>query len=84
MEDVADRRVGFMIRDFQLARGSGVAVGLVVKEAVGKGTTQSLVKKYKGESDLGPLVGEPIGIVFAIPLDQTMRLHLAEIVTELV
>ena len=35
-------------------------------------------------SDLGPLSGQPVGIAFAVPLDQTVRLHFAQIIAELV
>ena len=34
--------------------------------------------------DLGSLAGQPIGVAFAVPLDQTMRLHFAQIVAELI
>jgi hypothetical protein len=36
--DVADGCVGFVVRGFEFTVGPGAAVGLMVKEAVGKGT----------------------------------------------
>src|SRR5437867_2045161 len=42
------------------------------------------MEKHKGEGDLGSLVGQLVGVAFAIALDQTMRLHFAEIITELI
>src|SRR5439155_14882698 len=42
------------------------------------------MEKHKGEGDLGSLVGQLVGVALAIALDQTMRLHFAEIITELI
>ena len=73
-----------MVRGFQFTVGLGTAVGLVMKEAVCKGTAQPLVEKHKGEGDLGSLASQSIGVAFAIPLDQTMRLHFAQIIAKLI
>ena len=73
-----------MVRGFQFAVGPGAAIGLVVKEAVGERAAESLVEQDEREGDLGALAGEPVGVAFAIPLDQSVRLHFAEIVAELI
>ena len=56
----------------------------MVKEAVGKWAAQPLVEKHERESDLGALVSQSVGVAFAVPLDQTVCSHLAQIVPELV
>jgi hypothetical protein len=53
----------------------------MVKEAIGKWAAQPLVEKHKRES---VLAGQPVGISFAVPLDQTVCAHLAQIIPELV
>jgi hypothetical protein len=42
------------------------------------------VEKHEGEGDLGSLACQPIGVAFAVPLDQAVRLHFAQIIAELV
>ena len=40
------------------------------------------MEEHKDEGDLGSLAGQPVGVT-AVTLDQTMRLHFAQIIAEL-
>src|SRR5882724_9189067 len=73
-----------MIRGFQPAVGSRVSIRPVVKEAIGQRSAKLLVEQDERKGDFGAFTGEPVGVAFAIPLDQPMRLHFAEIVAELI
>jgi hypothetical protein len=66
VKDFVDRGVGLMVGGFQLALGCGLWVGTMVKETVGQGTEEALVKEQEQESNLVALVGESIGVVWAI------------------
>ena len=57
---------------------------MVVKEAVGKGAAPALVEKGKGEADSGSFGGQPIGVAFAVPFEQTPRFHFARVKAELI
>ena len=62
MKDVADGSIGFVVGGFQLTVGPGLAVWLVVEEAVGQGAAKLLVEEDEGEGDLGALASQPIGV----------------------
>jgi hypothetical protein len=55
-------------------------VGSVVKAAVGQGTAEALVEEQKQECDLNAFWSEPVGIVGAIALQQTVPPEFAQIV----
>src|SRR5215469_9200903 len=56
----------------------------MMEEAVGQGTAEPFVKQDKEEGHAGAFVGQAIGIAMTITFDQTMALHLAQVVAELV
>ena len=56
-----------MIGGFQPAVGTGVAIRLVVKEAIGQGTAKLLVEQDKRKGDLDALTGGPIRVRLPLP-----------------
>ena len=81
---MADRSIGLVVGSFQFAVGTGISIWPMVKEAVGEWAAELLVEQDKREGDLGALAGEPVGVAFAVTLDQTVGFHFAQIVTELI
>ncbi len=73
-----------MVGGLKAAVGSVLGIGLMVKAAVGKGSTQPLVKEEEQESNLDALCCEAIGVAGPIPLQQVVALELAQIVAQLV
>jgi hypothetical protein len=55
-----------MIRGFQFAFGPGTGVGLMVKQAIGKGTAYALMEKHEGESHLDAFVAETINNIIQL------------------
>lgn len=72
--------------DSRLESGVGleVGVGAVMKQAVGEGAVQGLMEEHEQQCDFHPLVGEAVGVSGAIALEQSMGLHLAQVVAQLI
>src|SRR5947208_2889093 len=68
----------------QLTFGLEAGMRTVMKEAVGQGTTEALVKEQEKQSHLGSLRSEAIGIASALALEQAVAFELAQIVAELI
>ena len=69
---------------FEFALWACGGVGLVVKQAVGEGAAELFVKEDECQGDAGPFVGQPVGVAFAVALQQSMRFQFAEIVAKLI
>lgn len=54
-----------------------------MKETVGKGTANAFVEESEQESNLVAFLRQPIGIAFAVALDEPVGSHLAQNVTQL-
>ena len=54
-----------------------LAVGPVVKETVGEGAAEALIEKEEQQRHFKALVGEAIGVVVPVALQEIMGLHLA-------
>ena len=73
-----DGVIGFVISGFQWNFGVCLAVGPVVKETVGEGAAEALMEKEEQQRHFkAALVGEAIGIVVPVALQEIMGLHLA-------
>jgi hypothetical protein len=55
----------------------------VVEQRVGKRSADALVEQDEHQGNLGPLVGEAVKIALAIPLQEAVGFHFAEVVAEL-
>ena len=84
IDDGLDRFVGMVIGRFELAVGSVLGLGLMMKAAVGEGSAQPFVKEQEQESNLHAFRGEAVGIAGPISLQERMAFQLAQIVAELV
>lgn len=73
-----------MIGGLQFAVWTMLRIGLVVKPAVGQGTTQAFVKKQEEQGHLDTLLRESIGIASAIAFEQAVPFQFAQIVAKLV
>ena len=82
--DIFNSLIGLVIREFQFAVWAVCGIGLVVKAAVGQGTTQAFVKKQEEQCDLDALCRELIGVAAAIALQHAMTLQFAQIVAKLI
>ena len=84
IDDGLDRFVGMVIGRFELAVGSVLGLGLMMKAAVGEGSAQPFMKEEKEQGDLNPFRREAIGVAGSVTLQQGMAFELAQIVTQLV
>ena len=73
-----------VIGRFELAVGSVLGLGLMMKAAVGEGSAQPFMKEEKEQSDLNPFRREAIGVAGSVTVQQGMAFELAQIVTQLV
>ena len=64
--------VGFVEGSFELAVGPWGDSGLMVKEAVGEGAAELLMKKEEQNRHSGSLVCEAIGVAFSVASEQSM------------
>jgi len=53
-----------------------------MKEAVGKRAAKLFVEEYERQGDCSSFVVEPVGVSFAVSLQQAVGVHLSEIVAE--
>ena len=55
----------------------------MIEQTVGEGTADALMKEDEEHGDFAPLVREPIGVAGAIPLDEAVGFHFAQVVADL-
>src|SRR3990172_8182210 len=85
MKKVLDGVVRFAISGLDAGeRPAGLGDSGAVEQTVCQGTADALVKENEQQRDLHTLVGKSVSIAFAIPLEKSMGLHLAEIIAVLV
>src|SRR5712672_554440 len=61
-----------VIGRFELAVGSVLGLGLMMKAAVGEGSAQPFMKEEKEQGDLNPFRREVIGVAGTVTLQQGM------------
>ena len=73
-----------MICFFKCAVYEVEPVGAMMKQAVGQWAAYSLVKENEHGGDLDALFRKSVGVMFAVALNQSVSLHLTQIVAELI
>lgn len=73
-----------MICLFELTVDNIYILWAVMEEAICQWAAYPFMKKNEHSGNLHALIRQSVGIMFAITLNQAMRLHLPEIVTELI
>jgi hypothetical protein len=67
-----DSGIGFAVGRFDSADGPVSFVRAMMKAAVSKGSAELLVEEEEEQGDGSTLVGETVGIAFAVALDETV------------
>ena len=83
LDDLLDCVVGFLVGGFQLTIWLMFGVGTMVEQAVGEWPTEPLMEEQKQECDLESFVREAIGVAATIALQDSVCLHLAQVVAQL-
>ena len=83
LKDLLDRFIGFSVRGFEKGCRGTRGVRRVVEQTVRERAAHALLKQHEEESDLAAFVREPVGVAGAVPLDEAVRFHFAQVVSEL-
>lgn len=73
-----------MVSGLELAGRLELGIGSVVEEAVGQGTADAFVEDDEQEGDPDPFFGKPVEAAVAVALEESVGLHLAEVVAQLI
>ena len=73
-----------MISSFDVNGGTRTTSGFVVKQGVGQGAADALMKQDEHGTDSDSVFGEPVGVAFVYPFQEAVAFHLSEVVTELI
>ena len=84
LKDVLYGVVGFVEGGFKFAVWSWLLGRLMMKEAVGEGSAELLMKEDEQQRDLCSFLCEAIRVALPVSGEQPMRFHFAQIVSELV
>src|SRR5215471_18965439 len=83
VDDVLNGRVSSVVSRLEFALGPDGRVRPVMKEAVGQGATDPLVKENEEQGNLQALGGQAIGVAAAVALEQAMGSELSQVIAEL-
>src|SRR5713226_1041287 len=83
LKDLLDRFIGFSVRGFERGCRGTRGVRRVVEQTVRERAANALLKQHEEESDLAAFVREPVGVAGAVPLDEAVSFHFAQVVAEL-
>ena len=72
-----------MIGDFDLGSRLRSFLWWIVKKRVGQRATDALMEQNETGGHLGALLGEAVTVASAVTLQQSVGLHLAQIIAEL-
>jgi len=70
VNDVLNRRIGFVVGGFEGTLGLHLEIGPVVEQTVGQRPAEPLMKEDEQERDAEPLVGEAIRVAAAVACEE--------------
>ena len=84
MNDVFNRRIGFVIGSFEGAVELRVGIGPMMEQAVGERPAEALMEEQEEKRRAEAFVGEAIRIAAAVAFEKTVRPEFAQVVPKLV
>ena len=84
INDLLNSRVGFVIGGLQLGVGLMGRIGFVMKAAVGKWATETLVEEEEQEGYLDAFGSKPVAVAGTVAVKQAVAFEFTQIVAQLV